>query len=91
MTKNYDRFNKFNETYDMYGDGIEEKIIEFLRVRFPEAYEKAFKDAKEEESDFPTEERITPSMIWGYIKDDDEFYLAVENWFKETYPDEDFK
>ena len=38
MTKNYDRFNKFNETYDMYGDGIEEKVVEFLRVKFPDAY-----------------------------------------------------
>ena len=45
----------------------------------------------EEESDFPPEERVIPSMIWGYVKNDDEFYSAVENWFKETYPDEDFE
>ena len=36
------------------------------------------------------EAAIIPSMIWGYVEDDDEFYSAVENWFKETYPDEDF-
>ena len=90
MTKDHERFNKFNETYDMYGDGTEEKVIEFLKERFPDAYKKALEEAKEEESDFPPEERVIPSMIWGYVEDDDEFYSAVENWFKETYPDEDF-
>ena len=29
-------------------------------------------------------------MIWGYIQNDDEFFESVENWFKETFPDEDF-
>ena len=90
MTKDHERFNKFNETYDMYGDGTEEKVIEFLKERFPDAYKKALEEAKEEESDFPPEERVIPSMIWVYVEDDDEFYSAVENWFKETYPDEDF-
>ena len=94
MTKDYERFNKFNETYDMYGDGTEEKVIEFLKERFPDAYKKALKEAGDDpfvkESGNSAEAAIIPSMIWGYVEDDDEFYSAVENWFKETYPDEDF-
>ena len=31
MSKDHERFNKFNETYDMYGDGIEEEVIKFLK------------------------------------------------------------
>ena len=87
-----ERFNKFNETYDMYGDGTEGKVIEFLKDRFPDAYKKALEEAKQNDNpDVTPEEDIIPSMIWGYIKNDDEFYSAVESWFKETYPDEEFK
>ena len=87
MNKDYDRFNKFNETYDMYADGIEEEVVSFLKSKYPNAYTQALEEAKEEESDFPVEERITPSMIWGYVKDDDEFFLTLENWFKEKFND----
>jgi hypothetical protein len=90
MTKDYERFNKFNETYNMYGDGTEEKVIEFLKERFPDAYKKALKEADDGISDFPPEQSVNPSMIWGYIQNDDEFFESVENWFKKTFPDEDF-
>tara|TARA_B110000263_G_C14959631_1_gene351934 strand:+ start:318 stop:596 length:279 start_codon:yes stop_codon:yes gene_type:complete len=92
MAKDHERFNKFNETYDMYGDGTEGKVIEFLKDRFPDAYKKALEEAKQNDNpDVTPEEDIIPSMIWGYIENDDEFYSAVESWFKETYPDEEFK
>jgi len=86
MAKDFNRFNKFNETYDMYADGIEEEVVKFLKNQYPDAYKKAIEEAKQEESDFPVEERVTPSMIWGYVEDDDEFFSSLENWFKETYP-----
>ena len=95
MSKDYERFNKFNETYDMYGDGIEEEVIKFLKGRFPDAYKKALKEAEDDpfikESGNPAEGAIIPSMIWGYVEDDDEFYSAVENWFKENYPGDELK
>ena len=43
MEKNYDKFNKFCKKYDMYSDGIEEEVVEFLRGKFPKAYEGAKK------------------------------------------------
>jgi hypothetical protein len=90
MSKDYDRFNKFCEQYDMYADGTEEKVIEFLKGKFPEEYKKALEEADDGISDFPPEQSVSPSMIWGYMQNDDEFFESVENWFKETFPDEDF-
>ena len=92
MGKDTKRFNKFCETYDMYADGIEEKVVEFLKGTYPEAYKKALKEAEgNEESDFSPEESISPSMIWGYVENDDDFFSSVENWFKENYPGDDLR
>ena len=41
MSKDYDRFNKFCEQYDMYADGTEEKVVEFLKGKFPEEYKES--------------------------------------------------
>ena len=89
MSKNTDRFNKFCKKYDMYADGTEEKVVTFLKDKYPDAWKKALKEAEENNTgDFSAEESVTPSMIWGYIEDDDDFFSSVENWFKETFPDE---
>ena len=34
MSKDYDRYNKFTEKYDMHADGIEEEVVEFLKENF---------------------------------------------------------
>ena len=72
-----------------------EEVIKFLKGRFPDAYKKALKEAEDDpfikESGNPAEGAIIPSMIWGYVEDDDEFYSAVENWFKENYPGDELK
>ena len=43
MGKNYDRFNNFCKKYDMHSDGIEEEVVEFLKGKFPKAYNGAKK------------------------------------------------
>ena len=91
MAKDTDRFNKFCEQYDMYADGIEGEVVEFLKGAYPEAYKKSLKEAEGNESDFPPEESISPSMIWGYVENDDNFFSSVENWFNENYPDDELK
>ena len=53
---------------------------------FPDEYKKALKEADDGISDFPPEQSVSPSMIWGYIQNDDQFFKSVENWFKENYP-----
>ena len=91
MTKDYERFNKFCEQYDMHADGIEEEVVEFLKGKFPDEYKKALKEADDGISDFPPEQSVSPSMIWGYIQNDDEFFKSVENWFNENYPGDELK
>ena len=47
MAKDHDRFNKFCETYDMYADYTEGKVVEFLKHKYPDAWDKALKEATE--------------------------------------------
>ena len=39
MGKNYGKFNKFCKKYDIHSDGIEEEVVEFLKGKFPKAYD----------------------------------------------------
>lgn len=90
MEKNYDKFNKFCKKYDMYSDGIEEEVVEFLRGKFPKAYEGAKKDLMDA-NDGNTDEIPSPGSIFAHLADtdDDNFYSSVEEWFKENYPSDD--
>ena len=47
MAKDHDRFNKFCEKYDMYADGVEEDVVAFLKDKYPDAWKKALKEAKQ--------------------------------------------
>ena len=44
MSKDYTKFNEFCKNYDMHADGIEEEVVEFLKGKFPKAYDGAKKD-----------------------------------------------
>ena len=44
MSKNFDKFTKFGEKYDMAADGVEEDVVAFLKKKFPKAYKGAKKD-----------------------------------------------
>ena len=89
MSKDTGRFNKFCEKYDMYADGVEKDVIAFLKDKYPDAWKKALKEAEENNTgDFSAEESVIPSMIWGYVEDDDDFFSSVENWFKKKFPEE---
>lgn len=41
MGKNYGKFNKFCKKYDIHSDDIEEEVVEFLKGKFPKAYDGA--------------------------------------------------
>ena len=43
MAKNFDKFNKFCNQYDLHADGIEEEVIQFLKGKFPKAFNSAKK------------------------------------------------
>lgn len=87
MVKKYDKFNKFCKKYDMYSDGIEEEVVEFLKGKFPKAYNGAKKDLMNTNNG-DAEEIPSPGSIFAHLADSDEdnFYSSVEEWFKENYP-----
>ena len=90
MGKNYDRFNKFCKKYDMHSDGIEEEIVEFLKGKFPKAYNGAKKDLMDANGG-DDDEIPSPGSIFAHLAEtnDDNFYSSVEGWFKKNYPDEE--
>ena len=71
----------------MYSDGIEEEVVEFLKRKFPKAYNGAKKDLMDANNG-DTEEVPSPGSIFAHLADtnDDNFYSSVEEWFKENYP-----
>ncbi len=86
MTKNYEKFNKFCENYNVYGDGIEEEVVNFLKKKFPKEYFKAKEDlinAGATEDEVPS-----PGSIFSYLtkSDEDVFYSLVKKWFEKNYP-----
>ena len=87
MAKDYDRFNKFCEQYNMHADGIEEEVVEFLKVKFRKEYSNAKKDLMSENGG-DEEEMPSPGSIYAHLanSEDDNFFSSVENWFKENYP-----
>jgi len=92
MSKDYDRFNKFCQNYDMHADGIEEEVIKFLKSKFPKAYDEAKKNLMDENGG-DEEEMPSPGSIFAHLSndEDDKFYSSVENWFKENYPGDELK
>ena len=92
MSKDYDRYNKFTEKYDMHADGIEEEVVEFLKGKFPKAYKAAKKDLMSENGG-DEEEMPSPGSIFANLSDNDdnEFYTSLENWFEENYPGDELK
>ncbi len=90
MTKNYEKFNKFCENYNIYGDGIEEEVLNFLKKKFPKAYNGAKKDLMEANGG-DEEEMPSPGSIFAHIdsSDDDNFFSMVEGWFKKNYPEDE--
>ena len=73
----------------MHSDGIEEEVIEFLKGKFPKAYDQAKKDLMDA-NDGDAEEIPSPGSIFAQLadNDDDNFYSFVEGWFKKNYPDD---
>ena len=59
----------------MYADGIEEEVVEFLKGKFPKAYNGAKKDLIEA-NDGDQEEMPSPGSIFTHIddSDDDNFF-----------------
>lgn len=92
MSKDYDRYNKFCENYDMYADGIEEEVVEFLKGKFSKAYNAAKKDLMDENGG-DEEEMPSPGSLFAHLSNDeeDEFYSSVENWFEKNYPGDELK
>ena len=92
MSKDYDRYNKFCENYDMYADGIEEEVVELLKGKFSKAYNAAKKDLMDENGG-DEEEMPSPGSLFAHLSNDeeDEFYSSVENWFKENFPGDELK
>ena len=92
MTKNYDKFNKFCNQYDLHGDGIEEEVVEFLKGKFPKAYNDAKKDLMMDNGG-DENEMPSPGSIYGYLSktEDDKFFNELKNWFKKNYPDDELK
>jgi hypothetical protein len=92
MGKNYDQYNKFSKKYDMHADGIEVEVVEFLKGKFPKAYNGAKKDLMDENGG-DEEEMPSPGSIFAYLTDaeDKEFYSSVENWFEKNYPGDELK
>jgi len=92
MSKDYDRYNKFCENYDMYADGIEEEVVELLKGKFSKAYNAAKKDLMDENGG-DEEEMPSPGSLFAHLSNDeeDEFYSSVENWFEKNYPGDELK
>ena len=92
MSNDDAKFNKFCKKYDMYADGIEEEVVEFLKEKFPKAYNAAKKDLMDANGG-DEEELPSPGSIFSHLSDDnkDEFYSLVENWFKEKFPGDELK
>jgi hypothetical protein len=92
MSKDYDKYNKFCENYDMYADGIEEEVVEFLKGKFSKAYNAAKKDLMDENGG-DEEEMPSPGSLFAHLSNDeeDEFYSSVENWFEKNYPGDELK
>ena len=90
MTKNFDKFTKFSEKYDMAADGVEEDVVAFLKKKFPKAYKGAKKDIMDGGGD--KDEEPSPGSIYAHIPEaeDDKFFSSVEKLFKEKFPDEIF-
>ena len=74
----------------MHSDGIEEEVVEFLKGKFPKAYNGAKKDLMEANGG-DEEEMPSPGSIFAHIdgSDDDNFFSMVEGWFKNNYPEDE--
>ena len=62
-------------------------MVQFLKGKFPKAYDGAKKDFMDAK-DGDIEEIASPGSIFAKIAeiDDDKFYLSIEEWFKKNYP-----
>ena len=92
MAKNFDKFNKFCNQYDLHADGIEEEVIQFLKGKFPKAFNAAKKDLLNDNGG-DEEELPSPGSIYAYLSttEDSKFFKLLEEWFKENYPDDELK
>ena len=76
------KFYKFCKKYDLYGDGIEEQIVLYLKNIFPKSYKKS------QEHLINEDELPSPYDIYGFTSEDkkteEDFFKVVEKWFKEN-------
>ena len=87
--KDLSKFNKFCEKYDLYGDGVEEEVVELLKSKFPK-YFKAAKDDLMKDNGGDESEDPSPGSVFAYLptNEDKKFFDAVEKLFKEKFSDD---
>ena len=82
MSDRIKKFDKFCKKYDLYGDGIEEQIVLYLKNIFPKSYKKS------QEHLINEDELPSPYDIYGFTSEDkkteEDFFKVVEKWFKEN-------
>lgn len=82
MSDRIKKFDNFCKKYDLYGDGIEEQIVLYLKNIFPKSYKKS------QEHLINEDELPTPYDIYKLTSEDkkteEDFFKVVEKWFKEN-------
>ena len=82
MSDRIKKFDNFCKKYDLYGDGIEEQIVLYLKNIFPKSYKKSLEHLINED------ELPSPYDIYGFTSEDkkteEDFFKVVEKWFKEN-------
>jgi len=82
MSSNIKKFNDFCKKYDLYENGVEEKLVLHLKNIFPKSYKKS------QEGLMSEDEIPNPADIYGFISEDkkteDDFFIAVQKWFEDN-------
>jgi len=64
MSDRINKFDNFCKKYDLYGDGIEEQIVLYLKNIFPKSYKKS------QEHLINEDELPSPYDIYGFTSED---------------------
>lgn len=64
MSDSIKKFNDFCKKYDVYEDGVEEKLVLYLKNIFPKSYKKS------QEGLMSDDEIPNPADIYGFVSED---------------------